>query len=78
MEMLLGLILGLSLYEYIKKDVIEPPRHQVENLGDISTKAINKKKLQAINKDISGSYYSNGIQKDSKIKWIIKDFSNND
>ena len=78
MEMLLALILGLSLYEFIQKDVEAPPKHQVEDLVDVRTKKINKQNSQTINKDISGGYYSNGVLKDSEIKWIIKDFSNND
>jgi len=78
MEMVLALILWLGVYEYMKKDDVDPTKHQVEDLVDVRPANIDMKYSKSIEKDISGGYYSNGVLQDSQVKWVIEDFLNND
>ena len=75
MEILWALIFGLNIYEYMKKDDVQPTKHQVV---DVRINNIDMKYSKSIEKNVNGGYYSNGVLQDSEIKWVIKDFSNNE
>ena len=81
MEIIFALILGLNVYEFIIKGVMDPKKNQLVDIVDVRTKSIDKKYSKIIEKDAkiiekddSSSYYSNGVLQDSEVKWVLEDF----
>ena len=74
MEIIFALILGLNVYEYIIKGVMDPKKNQLVDIVDVRSKSIDKKYSKIIEKDDSSSYYSNGVLLDSEVKWVLEDF----
>ena len=74
MEMVLALLLGLGVYEYIKKDDVDPTKHQVVDVVDVRTANFDMTHSKSIAKGVSGGYYFNGtLQNDSSaVKWVIE------
>mgnify|MGYP004383379857 CR=1 FL=1 len=74
MEMIFALILGLNVYDYIIKGVMDTKKNELVDIVDVRTKSIDKKYSKIIAKDVSSSYYSNGVLQDSDVKWVLEDF----
>ena len=63
MELVLALIIGMGTYEYMKKDEIDPSKHQLID----SNPGINKVLYTG-----KGQYVHNTVvQEESEVKWII-------
>lgn len=72
MEIVLALILGLGVYEYMNKDDVDPTKHQVVDVVDVRTADFDMTHSVSTAKWVSGGYYSNGVLQESEVKWVLQ------